>query len=115
VRAVEGVTFAYRDGTVALRDLTLTLPRGRRTAILGANGSGKSTLVLHLDGIPKPQRGRVLLGGRPVGYDRAALNDLRRRVVLRAGAGTTSAATPGRGGRRSAAARPAGRRSGASP
>jgi cobalt/nickel transport system ATP-binding protein len=82
VLAVEAVTFAYQDGTVALRDLTLELPRGRKTAILGANGSGKSTLFLHLDGILKPQRGRVLLGGQPVGYDRAALNDLRRRVGL---------------------------------
>ncbi|HEX2514369.1 MAG TPA: ATP-binding cassette domain-containing protein, partial [Chloroflexota bacterium] len=82
VLAVEGVTFAYQDGTVALRDLSLALPRGRRTAILGANGSGKSTLFLHLDGILKPQRGRVLLDGAPVAYDRAGLNDLRRRVGL---------------------------------
>jgi len=82
VLAVEGVTFAYQDGTVALRDLTLAVPRHRKTAILGANGSGKSTLFLHLDGILKPQRGRVLLGGQPVGYERAALNDLRRRVGL---------------------------------
>jgi cobalt/nickel transport system ATP-binding protein len=82
VLAVEGVTFAYQDGTVALRNLTLDVPRHRKTAILGANGSGKSTLFLHLDGILKPQRGRVLLGGQPVGYERAALNDLRRRVGL---------------------------------
>ena len=82
VMAVEGVTFAYQDGTVALRDLSLALPRGRRTAILGANGSGKSTLFLHLDGILRPQRGRVLLDGAPVAYDRAGLTDLRRRVGL---------------------------------
>ncbi|HEX2324520.1 MAG TPA: ABC transporter ATP-binding protein [Chloroflexota bacterium] len=82
ILAVEGVTFAYQDGTVALRDLSLALPRGRRTAILGANGSGKSTLFLHLDGILKPQRGRVLLDGAPVAYDRAGLTDLRRRVGL---------------------------------
>jgi cobalt/nickel transport system ATP-binding protein len=82
IMAVEGVTFAYQDGTVALRNLSLTLPRGRRTAILGANGSGKSTLFLHLDGILRPQRGRVLLDGAPVAYDRAGLNDLRRRVGL---------------------------------
>ena len=82
VLAVEGVTFAYQDGTVALRNLSLAIPRGRRTAILGANGSGKSTLFLHLNGILRPQRGRVLLGGKPVAYDRAGLNDLRRRVGL---------------------------------
>jgi cobalt/nickel transport system ATP-binding protein len=49
---------------------------------LGANGSGKSTLFLHLNGILRPQRGRVLLAGQPVGYDRQGLNDLRRRVGL---------------------------------
>jgi cobalt/nickel transport system ATP-binding protein len=78
----EQVTFSYPDGTVALQNLSLALPRGRRVAILGANGSGKSTLFLTLNGILKPAQGRVLLGGQPVRYDRAGLNDLRRRVGL---------------------------------
>ena len=78
----EGVTYAYQDGTVALRDLTLAIPKNRRVAILGANGSGKSTLFLTLNGILRPGAGRVLLGGEPVRYDRAGLNDLRRRVGL---------------------------------
>ena len=78
----EAVTFAYQDGTVALRDLSVTIPKNRRVAILGANGSGKSTLFLTVNGILKPAAGRVLLGGEPVRYDRAGLNDLRRRVGL---------------------------------
>lgn len=78
----EGVTFAYPDGTVALRELDVAVGRGTRLAILGANGSGKSTLFLTLNGILKPQAGRVFLGGQPVRYDRAGLNDLRRRVGL---------------------------------
>jgi cobalt/nickel transport system ATP-binding protein len=76
------VTFAYQDGTVALRNLTLPIPKGRRVAILGANGSGKSTLFLTLNGILRPAEGAVLLGGEPVRYDRKGLNDLRRRVGL---------------------------------
>ncbi|HET7769095.1 MAG TPA: ATP-binding cassette domain-containing protein, partial [Chloroflexota bacterium] len=48
----------------------------------GANGSGKSTLFLTLNGILRPAAGRVLLGDEPVRYDRAGLNDLRRRVGL---------------------------------
>ena len=82
VLSAEGVTFAYPDGTVALRSLTVRFPRNRRVAILGANGSGKSTLFLTLNGILKPSEGQVLLGGQPVRYDRAGLNDLRRRVGL---------------------------------
>ena len=78
----ESVTYAYQDGTVALRDLTIAFTRSRRAAILGANGSGKSTLFLTLNGILKPAGGRVLLGDEPVRYDRAGLNDLRRRVGL---------------------------------
>lgn len=82
VLETQGVTFAYPDGTVALRDLTLAIPKGRRAALLGANGSGKSTLFLTLNGILKPAAGQVLLGGEPVRYDRQGLNDLRRRVGL---------------------------------
>ena len=82
VLQTERVTFAYQDGTVALRDLSVAIRRGARLAILGANGSGKSTLFLTLNGILKPAQGRVLLGGAPVRYDRAGLNDLRRRVGL---------------------------------
>ena len=78
----KSVTYAYQDGTVALRDLTIAFPRNRRAAILGANGSGKSTLFLTLNGILKPASGRVLLADQPVRYDRAGLNDLRRRVGL---------------------------------
>src|SRR5688572_6206163 len=78
----EAVTYAYQEGTVALRELTLAIRRNRRVAILGANGSGKSTLFLTLNGILRPAAGRVLLGDEPVRYDRAGLNDLRRRVGL---------------------------------
>jgi cobalt/nickel transport system ATP-binding protein len=82
VLETEAVTYAYQDGTIALRTLTLAIPKNRRVAILGANGSGKSTLFLTLNGILKPSAGRVLLADQPVRYDRAGLNDLRRRVGL---------------------------------
>jgi cobalt/nickel transport system ATP-binding protein len=82
ILATEAVTFAYPGGSVALRALSLAIPKGRRVAVLGANGSGTSTLFLTLNGILRPASGRVLLGGDPVRYDRAGLNDLRRRVGL---------------------------------
>lgn len=78
----ENVTFSYPDGTVALRNLSLALPAGRRTAILGANGCGKSTLFLQLCGILRPTSGVVRLAGAPIRYDSAGLNELRRRVGL---------------------------------
>ncbi|NVO16316.1 MAG: ABC transporter ATP-binding protein [Rhodoplanes sp.] len=78
----EALTYAYPGGIPALSDLDLIVRRGRRLAVLGPNGAGKTTLLLHLNGTLRPQRGRVLLDGRPAGYARADLSAWRRRVGL---------------------------------
>ncbi len=80
--AARGLEYTYSGGTVALRDLELSVERGRKLAILGPNGSGKTTLLLHLNGTLRPTRGEILLDGRPAGYDRRAINHWRRRVGL---------------------------------
>ena len=41
----EGVSFRYRDGPLALADLSFEVPPGSRVGILGATGAGKTTLV----------------------------------------------------------------------
>ncbi len=79
---VRGLDYRYPGGVVALRDLNLTVERGRKLAILGPNGSGKTTLLLHLNGTFRPTHGEVLLDGQPAGYDRRSLNRWRRRVGL---------------------------------
>jgi ABC-2 type transport system ATP-binding protein len=56
----------------ALRDVSLELPAGSRTALIGPNGSGKSTLVRVLLGM-LDARGQVVIDGRPVTDDRGAL------------------------------------------
>jgi energy-coupling factor transport system ATP-binding protein len=63
---LEDVSFAYPDGTVALRGVGLRIEAGEAVAIVGQNGSGKSTLVRHLNGLLRPTSGRVLLDGRDV-------------------------------------------------
>lgn len=63
---VEDLFFRYRDGTEALRGLSLSIAQGSRVAILGPNGAGKSTLLLHLNGIYLPQKGKVRVLGKEI-------------------------------------------------
>lgn len=53
-------------GVVALRDVSLRLERGEVLALVGENGAGKSTLIKVLGGAHRPDRGEILLDGRPV-------------------------------------------------
>jgi ABC-2 type transport system ATP-binding protein len=47
----------------ALRDVTLTIPRGSVTALVGPNGAGKSTLIKGCVGFERPTAGRLLVDG----------------------------------------------------
>ena len=60
----DGVSFAYPGGVQALRDITLEITPGERIALVGENGAGKSTLARHMNGLLKPDEGRVLVGGQ---------------------------------------------------
>jgi branched-chain amino acid transport system ATP-binding protein len=53
-----------RAGRDVVHDVSLDIPRGEVTTLLGANGAGKSTLVLGVAGVLRPSAGRVLLGDR---------------------------------------------------
>ena len=75
-----GVTVAYPDGRVALRDVTLAAPAGRTTAIVGPSGSGKTTLLHTLPRLVDPTAGAVLLDGRDVRA--ATLASLRGRMAI---------------------------------
>ncbi|MDQ7803466.1 ABC transporter ATP-binding protein [Amycolatopsis sp. A133] len=50
----------------ALRDVTLSIPRGQSLAVVGLNGAGKTTLVRLLAGLDRPSAGRVAAGGTAV-------------------------------------------------
>lgn len=60
--AVEGVSFTYPTGVLALRDVDLVIGAGESVALIGENGAGKSTLAKQINGLLKPSRGRVTVG-----------------------------------------------------
>lgn len=60
-----GVELSY-DQRVVVEDLSLTIPDGRITAIVGPNACGKSTLLRAMARILQPQRGTVLLDGKSI-------------------------------------------------
>jgi iron complex transport system ATP-binding protein len=62
----ERLTLAYGQTTI-VESLSLRIPTGRVTAIIGPNGCGKSTLLAALSRVHKPAAGAVLLNGKVIG------------------------------------------------
>lgn len=77
--AAEHITLAHRHFTVA-RNLSVQLPGGRVTAIVGPNGCGKSTLLNGLARIHTPDAGCVLLDGKDI--HRLPSKEVARKLAL---------------------------------
>lgn len=79
----QDVSFTY-DGNdaKALDGLSLKIRRGAKVAFMGGNGSGKSTFFLCLNGIRKPDRGKIWIDGSSISYTRKGLLDVRSKVGI---------------------------------
>ena len=75
---IENLEVYYGDAP-ALRDVSLVLPEGEITGILGANGAGKSTLLKAVAGHLRPRGGTILLDGERI--DRLAPYEIADRGV----------------------------------
>ncbi|WP_436322417.1 ABC transporter ATP-binding protein [Vibrio cidicii] len=60
---VEQVNFAYNSDNQVLNNLSLTIPAGKKVALVGASGGGKSTLIQLLIGVYQASSGRILYNG----------------------------------------------------
>lgn len=60
---VQDMQYAYPDGTLALKGISLTIGRGEFIAFLGQNGAGKTTFAKTLNGLLKPVSGYVKVDG----------------------------------------------------
>ena len=60
---LENVRFSYHDQGPSVQDVSFQVEKGEFVAILGANGAGKTTTVRLIDGLIRPESGRVLING----------------------------------------------------
>jgi energy-coupling factor transport system ATP-binding protein len=83
---VTGLWHTYMQGTpferTALRGVSIEVRDGEVVGILGRTGSGKSTLIQYLNGLMRPVRGRVVVGGWDLADPRTDLRAVRRQVGL---------------------------------
>ena len=71
--AIESITYTYPDTVAeALRDVSLSIPKGASVALVGRTGSGKSTLVDVLLGLLQPQFGCINVDGVDIRSDLGA-------------------------------------------
>jgi phospholipid/cholesterol/gamma-HCH transport system ATP-binding protein len=79
---IREVDFKYGPRSI-LSNLTLNIPRGRVTAIMGGSGCGKTTLLNLIGGRLRPTKGQVLVDGLSVpDLDKKALYELRKRMGM---------------------------------
>lgn len=74
----ENVTFGYRPDRPILRNLTMTIPAGKKIAIVGPSGCGKSTILRLLFRSYDVQQGRILIDGQDIRD--VQLDSLRRAI-----------------------------------
>ena len=78
--SLKDVSFTYPDGTKALREINVMIPKGKMIALVGASGSGKSTLIDAIIGFNEPQKGEIFVDGKRL-FD-YSINSFRKKIGI---------------------------------
>ena len=79
---LQNLTFGYGERAV-LDDISLSVPRGKVTALMGASGGGKTTILRLIGGQNRAQSGQVLFDGQDItSMDQTQLYAARRRMGM---------------------------------
>lgn len=76
----KSISHVFPDGTRAVNDVTLTIPKGEFCVLLGPSGAGKSTLLNTVNGLVMPTGGVTSLDGLDVTLKN--LKSVRRRIGM---------------------------------
>lgn len=83
---VENLTYTYSKGlpneTRALEDVSFQLKTGEFAAVIGHTGSGKSTLMQQLNGLLRPDSGKITVGEVCITDPSTKMTEVRRKVGL---------------------------------
>ena len=83
---VKNLKHIYEKGmpneSVALEDISFEVDDGEFLGIIGHTGSGKSTLLQHLNGLLKPDEGKIISGGVDITADDVSMVEIRKRIGL---------------------------------
>lgn len=83
---VKNLTYTYSKGmpneTRALEDVSFQLESGEFAAIIGHTGSGKSTLMQQLNGLLRPDSGKITVGDVCITDPSTKMTEVRRKVGL---------------------------------
>lgn len=77
---LQDVHFSYDDEKKILNSLSLSIPAGKRVALVGASGGGKSTLIQLLLGIYQKNHGNILVNGHPI--EAVSYEQLRKKMAV---------------------------------
>lgn len=76
----KNLSFAYANGQDALKNISITMPAGCSTALVGRSGSGKTTMMKLLMRVYDPVEGQVLVDGFDI--SKIKKEDLRRNIGI---------------------------------